>query len=128
MSSEWLSLIEYRNKYHVSISTLRRRIREDAIRYQLIKGKYFLYDEPVEVKTEQAPYFTPQLQTEFVETRPVETFETKSTQILLGELKAAYQRVLKEKEEQIFILREEIANQQTLIRILEEENERLKHR
>ena len=42
----WLQLTDYSNKYEVSISTLRRRIKEESIEYKLDTGKYFLIDEP----------------------------------------------------------------------------------
>ena len=45
--SNWLPLTEYSTKYGVSISTLRRRIRTDEIRFVLEDGKYFLSDEPI---------------------------------------------------------------------------------
>lgn len=46
MSPSWLPLAEYSNKYQVSISTLRRRIKTDEIKYQFADGKYLILDEP----------------------------------------------------------------------------------
>lgn len=46
----WLQLTDYSNKYEVSISTLRRRIREESIDFKLDNGKYFLLDEPPVMK------------------------------------------------------------------------------
>ena len=111
MSPEWLSLIEYRNKYKISVSTLRRRIRENAIKFQLVRGKYFVFDEAIETKGEAEPYIAAQLRDQEKDSDVMQ---------LLAELKLAYQKILEEKEEQIFLLREEIVNQQTLIRVLEE--------
>jgi hypothetical protein len=45
---------------------------------------------------------------------------------LMAELKKAYVKVLHEKEEQILILKEEIVDLNTLIKILETENERMR--
>lgn len=45
---------------------------------------------------------------------------------LVNELKKAYSVVLHEKEEQIIYLKEEVADLKTLVRVLEEETERLK--
>ncbi len=45
---------------------------------------------------------------------------------LLNELKKAYTQILQEKEEQIFQLKEEVADLKTLVRVLESENDRLK--
>lgn len=49
-TDNWLQLTEYSNKYDVSISTLRRRIKEDSIEFRLASGKYFLLDEPPTLK------------------------------------------------------------------------------
>ncbi|MBK7845673.1 MAG: hypothetical protein IPJ71_18710 [Bdellovibrionales bacterium] len=43
---EWISLNDYSSKYKVSVSTLRRRIKEDAAEYNLENGKYWLKDTP----------------------------------------------------------------------------------
>lgn len=40
----WLSLNEYSNKYQVSLSTLRRRIKSDRVKFSFRHGKYFLKD------------------------------------------------------------------------------------
>lgn len=40
----WLPLAEYSIKHQVSISTLRRRIKADDIKFRFQDGKYFLYD------------------------------------------------------------------------------------
>ncbi len=47
MSIAWLPLTEYSSKYRVSISTLRRRIKDEAIQYKFEDGKYFIGDEPI---------------------------------------------------------------------------------
>lgn len=41
----YLPLTEYSNKYKVSISTLRRRIKANDIQYRLEYGKYFIFDD-----------------------------------------------------------------------------------
>ena len=113
MSEEgaWLSLIEYRNKHKVSISTLRRRVRDNSIRYQLVRGKYFIFDPSEQAKESRDSAAPP-------DTRTV--LEPSSDhRLLLAELKGAYQQILREKEEQILLLKEEIANLGTLVRVLE---------
>lgn len=45
LSSHLLSLTEYSNKYHMSISTLRRRIRTGQFPFSIKFGKYFLEDQ-----------------------------------------------------------------------------------
>ncbi len=41
----WLPLTDYSAKYKISVSTLRRRIKADDIKYQFQDGKYFIFDE-----------------------------------------------------------------------------------
>lgn len=48
MAESYLPLTEYSSKYKVSISTLRRRIKADDIKYVFEDGKYLISDEPVE--------------------------------------------------------------------------------
>ena len=43
----WLSLVDYSNKYKVSISTLRRKIKVEDIPFRLEAGKYYIIDEPM---------------------------------------------------------------------------------
>lgn len=50
----------------------------------------------------------------------------QSTQTLLGEIKKAYALILQEKEAQIVHLKEEVADLKTLVRVLEDENLRIK--
>lgn len=45
---------------------------------------------------------------------------------LLSELKRAYTQILAEKEEQMLLLKEEVSDLKTLVRVLESENDRLK--
>ena len=49
-----------------------------------------------------------------------------TAQEILKELKKAYMVILQEKEEQISVLKNEVADLQTLVRVLESENERLR--
>lgn len=46
--NNWLSLNEYSNKYQVSLSTLRRRIKSNKIKFTFQHGKYFLNDSQQE--------------------------------------------------------------------------------
>src|SRR6186713_1555773 len=43
--TNWLPLVDYSNKYRISISTLRRRIKLESIPFKLDSGKYFIIDE-----------------------------------------------------------------------------------
>ncbi len=57
----WLPLTDYSSKYKISVSTLRRRIKADDIKYHFQDGKYFIYDEPVKSPMKSGPSLnTPQ--------------------------------------------------------------------
>ncbi len=43
----WLPLTDYSIKYKVSVSTLRRRIKTEDLKFRLQDGKYFIIDEPI---------------------------------------------------------------------------------
>ena len=145
MNSEYLPLTDYSTKHKVSISTLRRRIKTEEIRYKFEDGKYLILDEPV--GTHQRVH-RPSLQNSEValvsaqcgahgvirESAPSFGFQPLKTEEgpiiseanrLLIELKRAYTQVLQEKEEQILQLKEEASDLKTLVRVLEAENERL---
>ena len=47
MNSVYLPLTEYSNKYKVSISTLRRRIKAEDIHFLFEEGKYLIMDGPL---------------------------------------------------------------------------------
>lgn len=141
-----LPLTEYSNKYGVSISTLRRRIKAGKVECEYLNGKYFLKDialENHEYSKEQVIAAPPQKEDDHEShNEPTakasgdlslnqkksgesqEVFETANR--LLNEIKKAYSLILSEKEEQIIHLREEVADLKTLVRVLESDNERLK--
>jgi hypothetical protein len=47
MPGNWLPITDYSTKHKISVSTLRRRIKADDIKYRFLEGKYLLLDEPV---------------------------------------------------------------------------------
>ena len=51
----WLQLSDYSNKYRVSVSTLRRRIKAGEIQYQFEDGKYWLPDRAIEKVCQEPP-------------------------------------------------------------------------
>ena len=148
MATNWLPLTEYSSKYQVSISTLRRRIKAEDIKYQFADGRYLILDQPQEHRPSPV---SPSLKKPPVEQSPVRAstanHSNEATNLddvaiqppqtspdepilaaanrLLTELKKAYTQILQEKEEQIMHLKEEQADLKTLIRVLEAENERL---
>ena len=148
--ANWLPLTEYSSKYQVSVSTLRRRIRADKCEYTYEDGKYLLKDTSLddhhpnnrkksqfaEAKSASANSASKKSQSgeqknnidsdSEIEWVPESEIYDTAVARLLQELKGAYSLVLQEKEEQIMILKDEVADLQTLVRVLENENERLK--
>jgi hypothetical protein len=138
-TNSWLPLAEYSMKHHVSISTLRRRIKADDINFRFDDGKYFILDEaPRAPKAVEAEVHRPSLSRETLNTTAASEDSTLQIQTekgesvltaankLLVDLKRAYTQVLHEKEEQIMHLKEEVIDLKTLIKVLESENSRLR--
>lgn len=150
----WLPLIEYSAKYRVSLSTLRRRIKSGELEHKLVEGKYLLKDAPAPTASSSPSLQTnskPETIAPPTLVRSQESGATvskirenvarenvvrentvdqdqfyRSTQSLLNEIKKAYSLILQEKEEQILQLKEEVADLKTLVRVLEDDNNRLK--
>lgn len=149
MKTGLLALAEYSNKYKVSVSTLRRRIKSGDISYEFESGKYWLEDKPLK---QERPASLPGSENKKTivkgSNQNIDSHESfkiniaekpsaahfqesnnsilKSANDLIQELKGAYVLILQEKEEQILGLREEVADLKTLVKILESENEKLK--
>lgn len=62
----WLPLTDYSSKYKISVSTLRRRIKADDIKYHFQDGKYFIYDEPVKSSMKSGPSLNTPLEPDMV--------------------------------------------------------------
>ncbi len=147
-TNSWLPLAEYSMKHQVSISTLRRRIKSDEVKFRFDEGKYLILDEDPK-KVAFAEEHRPSLKSEvqkysaqatqdreaIVDRQTNIDFQTQDTNEsvisaanrLLLDLKKAYTQVLQEKEEQILSLREETMDLKTLIKVLESENSRLRN-
>ena len=147
-TNSWLPLAEYSMKHQVSISTLRRRIKSDEVKFRFDEGKYLILDEDP-TKVAFAEEHRPSLKSEVQKTSAqtthdgevmmgaqtnlnLQTQDTNESVIsaanrLLLDLKKAYTQVLQEKEEQILVLREETMDLKTLIKVLESENSRLRN-
>lgn len=129
---KWIPLTEYSRAHGMSISTLRRRIKAGEIEYRLEDGKYMLKDstssasEP-KVSSNIAP--PPPFSAATVEAKPASESGAQEflaiTHELVGEIKKAFSLVLQEKEKQILQLKEEVTDLKTLVRVLEDENEKL---
>lgn len=137
-------------KHHVSISTLRRRIKADDINFRFDDGKYLILDEaPRSFKSVEMEAHRPSLKSETSKSTAPREAPEKSVEAvsemaglqatsekgesvltaankLLIDLKKAYTQVLHEKEELIMNLKEEVVDLKTLIKVLESENSRLR--
>ncbi len=51
----WLPLTDYSSKYKISVSTLRRKIKADDIKYHFQDGKYYIFDEPIKNAFKSSP-------------------------------------------------------------------------
>jgi hypothetical protein len=156
MQADWLLLTDYASKYRISVSTLRRRIKGGQIKFRFDGGKYFIFDAPrgsalpVAGLQDALPLFDPEAESDAlrpsakeaegqlnelrnlraganrdahqIEDEPIISTATR----LLNELKRAYMSVLQEKEEQIIQLKEEVTDLKTLVRVLEEDNDRMR--
>jgi hypothetical protein len=144
-TNSWLPLTEYSNKHRVSISTLRRRIKAEDIKFRFEDGRYLIFDEAPQTKTlheqhrpspvsdQNAQMLSRQLKHEneissISHNSSVEVGESvlAAANKLLIDLKQAYTQILHEKEEQIMYLKEEIVDLKTLIKVLESENAKLR--
>jgi len=132
-TEKWLSLTNYSSKYNVSISTLRRRIKNESVEFKRHDGKYFLLDSSppreesfiVEASV-QGSYSGSNSNTNTNSKAHEEEPVIASASKLLGELKKAYTSILQDKEEQLIQLKEEVSDLKMLVRVLESDNERLK--
>jgi hypothetical protein len=137
VETSWLPLADYSMKYKISISTLRRRIKTEDIQYKFDDGKYLILDEPVTASTNQVQEHRPSLKSDVeagmmkassleAKTESGESVITAANR-LLADLKKAYTQILQEKELQIQRLSSEISDLNTLIKVLESENHRLRN-
>lgn len=122
----WLSLNEYANRHQVSISTLRRRIKSNKIKYKLDDGKYFLLEGEAPAPTQVNPTLPSQPVIKRDDPVSSSSHDADSMRLLLDELKRAYLDSLQSKEDQILYLKQQVSDLQTLVMLLEKENQRYK--
>lgn len=138
IEKSWLPLADYSMKYKVSISTLRRRIKTEDIQYKFDDGKYLILDEVITTSPNFVQEHRPSLKSDVehsgvmkatsleAKTESGESVITAANR-LLADLKKAYTQILQEKELQIQRLNSEISDLNTLIKVLESENHRLRN-
>ncbi len=106
---DWICLTGYSNKYDVSVSTLRRRIKRQHIEYKLQQGKYFIIDqEPGSLSQtlKTTTSFDPDL-------------VLNSLESLVNEIKSTYVNTLEEKDKVIFELQKENSDLKSLVNVME---------
>lgn len=144
----WLPLTEYAVKSGISLSTIRRKIKSNSIKYRLEKGRYLIYfngKEPV-TETTNAPAPTPSVAPRHVDFEMNEPINPAFTHHIAKEeedgeeawpmdravkmISDAFEHTLREKDERIRLLEqrnhelEERLNElRTLVRALEEKYE-----
>ena len=153
--NSWLILTDFASKYKVSVSTLRRRIKGEQIKFKFEDGRYMLADEApadmhsmhmsqnsaAKVYRQSHAYTQAAVAAPLVSTPQSIEAERKLKQLggdggeepilstatqLLNELKRAYSNILQEKEEQMILLKEEVSDLKTLVRVLESDNDRMR--
>lgn len=122
----WLPLNDYANRYKLSVSTVRRRIKSQKVQFKLDDGKYFILDDldgQQNTVTTQPPEISSAYTPAVAAAGEVATLPMK---LLLEELKRAYLDSLQSKEDQILHLKQQVSDLKTLVMCLEKENSRLK--
>lgn len=114
---KWLSMIDFSLRHRVSLSTLRRRIKANAIEYKMENGRYFLKDDGIAVPP-NSNGSTDGNSSESPE------FANRDMAYFIQELKKAYGSILSEKEEIIMQLRKEIEDLRRINLLLEKLVER----
>ena len=82
-TNSWLPLAEYSMKHQVSISTLRRRIKSDELKFRFDDGKYLILDEgnsKVVVAEEHRPSLKSEVQKTSAQTTQEVSQVTQATQ------------------------------------------------
>lgn len=128
----WLPITEYAGKYRVSISTLRRRIKSGEVEFAFKDGKYLLKDQPIVLHPVMPVAPPPKSSVMPVSKTKADSISSDDpsrinhAQDLLNEIKKTYSLLVQEKEQQLLLLRSEVADLRTLVKVLESENDRLK--
>lgn len=131
-----LSLTEYSNKYHISISTLRRRIRSGSIHFYLKGGKYFLRDvKPEKLQTSGQSQLSKNSQSGQQKKVKHDTimqdikFSNLNPQDMINQFLVSQRdlyRQLEIKDQRIADLQNQLVDLQTFTVLLEKENKQLK--
>jgi len=103
--SKWLNIKDYASKTGLSISTLRRKIKEDSIKHKVENNKYFIYSEEAEPEAKEIKNNTNNYkQEDFI----------KFAEKTISSINKLHQDLIEEKEKRL-------SNQEELIKQLKEE-------
>ena len=130
-SGTWLPLVEYSIKSGLSLSTIRRKIKSNALPFRLEKGKYFILFAGTESRfSAEAPMARATMAAPIPLVTAVSRPQASSEDVSVQTRFLSYERQLREKEERIRSL--EIANRELeqrleelriLVKVLEEKYE-----
>lgn len=127
----WLPLTEYSVKSGVSLSTIRRKIKSNSIKFRLDKGRYLiLFSDMNNTAARQAPLSPDsgrrQAEEILLRTMP----ESRDIESSVRMVSDAFEHALREKDERIRLLEkrsheleERLKELQLLVRVLEEKYE-----
>ncbi|MCB9072688.1 MAG: hypothetical protein H6623_03635 [Bdellovibrionaceae bacterium] len=124
----WLPLNDYANRYQLSVSTVRRRIKSKKVKFKLDEGKYYILDSMTgqEKSVNTQPRAATQTNPTIVSSAINHEASALPMKLLLDELKRAYLDSLQSKEDQILHLKQQVSDLKTLVMCLEKENSRAK--
>jgi len=135
----WLPLTEYAVRSGISLSTIRRKIKNNSIQHRLEKGRYLILFRSDEVESllpeiseeiDVKPHVAPPPSTKEESMVEDKSWGLPIVQSAVKILNDAFERTLKEKDERIKLLEKRNAELEanltelrTLVRILEEKYE-----
>ena len=127
-STDYLSLSEYSNRYHISVSTLRRKIKTGQIDFKLVHGKYYLPKQQQNENSQLSDFMpVPSFKKAYKERGGLsDQGQTGDFLFMFGEIKKVYEQSLHDKDQQIIQLKQQVADLKTLVMYLEREIRRRK--
>jgi uncharacterized protein YegL len=120
--SKWLSIKDYSNRTKISVSTLRRKIKENNIKYKTEQGKYLIFfEEDEEDKKDLA-----QIKTVKPNKNNQQEDFIKFVEQTISSINKLNQDLIEEKEKRLSVqdelikqLKEEVIELRMLVKVLE---------
>jgi len=126
--SNWLPITEYSFKNKISISTIRRKIKSNTLKFKVESGKYFIMDEGADYEISENRFYIRNMDGKgddkmgFPNIDELITFAERSISTvsrLNQELAAEKEKVIKIQEGTILQLKEQINELKMLVNVLE---------